>query len=468
MNDKPDLTEPRLPFQDATSWLGSFSSGQIGQLLASVGDVVVLLDPAGKIRDIGGAPSSVRGLQGQIGRAWADTVTLESRHKIDEMLANEQPGRWRQVTHTTEGEEFPVRYLAFPVGERGNLVAVGRDERASAVLQQRLLQVQQSLERDYLSLRQAEARYRLLFEMTAEAMVIVEADNRRVREINPAAIELFGLSGTVAGQPVPVLFAEADRDRVVAFLGAAAAGADISPISVHLPGGSTTQLAARNFRQSGASYLLLRLGGRAATAATRDRDDLIDIVERMPDAFVLADRKLNICAANAALVELVQAASADQLRGRPLGDFLGRPGIDLDLIVAQVSENDVARNVSTILRGLDGAREEVEVSAVRAGQGGDHYGFTLRVVARRMRDLPPVERDLPRSVEQLTELIGRMPLKDIVRESTDLIERQCIEAALAYTSNNRASAAEILGLSRQSLYSKLHRHGLVSTEAADD
>jgi DNA-binding NtrC family response regulator len=53
-----------------------------------------------------------------------------------------------------------------------------------------------------------------------------------------------------------------------------------------------------------------------------------------------------------------------------------------------------------------------------------------------------------------------MSLKDIVRESTDLIERLCIEAALTYTADNRASAAEILGVSRQSLYSKLHRHGL--------
>jgi DNA-binding NtrC family response regulator len=82
-----------------------------------------------------------------------------------------------------------------------------------------------------------------------------------------------------------------------------------------------------------------------------------------------------------------------------------------------------------------------------------------------VRDLPPASEGLPRTVEQLTELIGRMPLKDIVRESTDLIERQCIEAALSYTSNNRASAAEILGLSRQSLYSKLHRHGFVNVDA---
>ena len=78
------------------------------------------------------------------------------------------------------------------------------------------------------------------------------------------------------------------------------------------------------------------------------------------------------------------------------------------------------------------------------------------------------ERDLPRSVEQLTDLVGRMSLKEIVRESTDLIERLCIEAALAYTADNRASAAEILGVSRQSLYSKLHRHGLGNLGAEDE
>jgi DNA-binding NtrC family response regulator len=51
-------------------------------------------------------------------------------------------------------------------------------------------------------------------------------------------------------------------------------------------------------------------------------------------------------------------------------------------------------------------------------------------------------------------------LKDLVRETTDLVERLCIEAALELTKDNRASAAEILGLSRQSLYSKLHRFKL--------
>jgi DNA-binding NtrC family response regulator len=83
-----------------------------------------------------------------------------------------------------------------------------------------------------------------------------------------------------------------------------------------------------------------------------------------------------------------------------------------------------------------------------------------------MRDVGPRVRPAAvgarptRSVEQLTELIGRVPLKDLVREATDAIERLCIEAALELTGDNRASAAEMLGLSRQSLYVKLRRYGL--------
>ena len=75
---------------------------------------------------------------------------------------------------------------------------------------------------------------------------------------------------------------------------------------------------------------------------------------------------------------------------------------------------------------------------------------------------------MPRSAEQLTELIGRVPLKDIVRETSDVIERLCIEAALELTGDNRASAAEMLGLSRQSLYVKLRRFGLADPSLESD
>jgi len=80
----------------------------------------------------------------------------------------------------------------------------------------------------------------------------------------------------------------------------------------------------------------------------------------------------------------------------------------------------------------------------------------------------PATTDLTDSPERFTELVGRVPLKDLVRETTDVIERMCIEAALKITGDNRASAAEMLGLSRQSLYTKLRRYGLGDGDTGDD
>ena len=68
---------------------------------------------------------------------------------------------------------------------------------------------------------------------------------------------------------------------------------------------------------------------------------------------------------------------------------------------------------------------------------------------------------------QLTELVGRVPMREIVANTAGLIEKMCVEAALQLTRDNRAAAAELLGLSRQSLYVKLRRYGLGDAEAED-
>ena len=60
--------------------------------------------------------------------------------------------------------------------------------------------------------------------------------------------------------------------------------------------------------------------------------------------------------------------------------------------------------------------------------------------------------------------IGSASLKDILGELTDEIEKQCIETAVSMTRNNRAAAAEVLGMSRQSLYVKLRKYGLLKRD----
>ncbi|MFN3312718.1 MAG: helix-turn-helix domain-containing protein, partial [Hyphomonas sp.] len=169
--------------------------------------------------------------------------------------------------------------------------------------------------------------------------------------------------------------------------------------------------------------------------------------------------------ANRAFAEMVHLSGPSTLAGGKLSEYLGRSQTDLNVLLSAIRTNGAARNFATVLRDRFGAEDDIEVSGVLTQDtGGTLYGFSIRNVARRLSADPAIGEELPRSVEHLTNLVGRMPLKDIVRDSTTLIERLCIEAALRLTDDNRASAAEILGLSRQGLYSKLNRFGFEDKE----
>ena len=467
----------RTPFASSDTMTGSLSAGVAANLLAAAGDVAFILSPDGAVLDISMSEGDLakHGFADWVGSAWIDTVTVESRAKIDDMLAEAaKPGyapRWRQVNHVAPGGDVAMRYLMMALGNEGRFIAIGRDMRAIAALQQRLLQSQQSIERDYLRLRQAETRYRVLFDMVSEPVLIVDADDRRIREANPAAHRLLEANpGELAGVAIQKIVAPEQADDLIAYLGAAEAADDLAPAEFRLADRrGDAKISARLFRQARKPLLIVRIEAAAAAIAGHALDATLgEVIERMPDSFVLVDRDLNVLAANAAFLEMTEMPSIDRVVGARLDTWLGRPGIDLELIIGQLCEHGSVRNVATILRGAAGAKDSIEISGVVAPMGdGECYGFTIRDVARRERAGAEAIGDVPRSVGQLTELVGRMSLKDIVRESTDLIERLCIEAALVYTSDNRASAAEILGVSRQSLYSKLHRHGLGNLISSD-
>ncbi len=465
-------------FRRGGALVDSLEAGAASRLLAAAGDITLLLDCEGVIRDIAvGAEDLAESarVDSWLDRPLADTVTTDSRGKIAEMLAEAGSGapRWRQVNHMLQPDaasadparrQVPVRYFAISAGAGGEMVAIGRDMRAEARLQQRLLAAQQSMERDYMRLRQAEARYRLLFDVSREAVLIVDMVSRRITDANPSALALVGgREATIVGQPLAAVFVPDDRPAALALMGAAGQAAEAPEAELRVgPEGRPVRVAVSLFRHDGAMHGLVCLSPQAAAPEPcGDQTALLAVVERIPDAFVLTDASLRILSVNGAFLDLAEAAAAEQVIGQPLDSWLGRPGIDLNLLLTQLREHGSVRNFATLLRGRLGAEEDVEVSAVAVESGGQSYhGFTIRRRARSLLEAPAEDAAMPRSVEQLTELVGRVSLKEIVRESTDLIERLCIEAALNFTSNNRASAAEMLGLSRQSLYSKLRRHGL--------
>jgi transcriptional regulator PpsR len=440
-------------------------------LISSAADVALLVDKSGVIKDVatGGEELSKAGLGAWIGVPWTETVTSDSRHKVEELMreaALKKPARWREADHIApDGGHMPVRYSALQVREDGWVVAFGRDLGALASLQQQLIDAQMSIESHYARLRQTELRYRLLFQIASEAIIVADAATARITEVNPAALALIGgPSKKLAARTLLELIDPAGGPALQDLLATVRSTGAGESIPVRLAGLDRKFIfSASFFRQGASAFILARLspaGTQAPEGATKANASLIKIMEGLPDGFVVTDLEARVLTANTAFLDFAQLSNQEQARGQPLENWLGRSGVDINVLTANLREHGSVRNFSTIVRGAYGSLEDVEVSAV-AVLGGEPpcFGFVIRPSATRSTaKVRPA--NLARSVEQLTELVGRVSLKDLVRESSDLIEKLCIEAALELTGDNRASAAEMLGLSRQSLYVKLRRYGL--------
>ncbi len=450
-----------------------------GLAVTAASDLSLILDADGVIRGATGAADFAdEKIGGWLGQRLVDTVTVESRPKVDELLRDAGPEaitRWRQVNHPSPtGTDLPIRYAALRPEAEGPILVLGRDMRTVAALQRRLADTQQTLERDYDRLRAAETRYRLLFQICGEAVLVVDAATRRVIEANPAAARLLGRPvRRLVGVDAVELFDPTSARMLEGQHTSLRISGHASDIRATLPQGrGEATISASLFRGEGGTSAILRLlperpeagGGPQETAPTVPTRALI---EAMPEGFVVTDPGRRVIWANASFLELAQLAAEGQARGRPIEDWLGRDETEARTLFATLQDHGSVRRYASVIRGAYGGIEDVEISAVAAPGSPACLGFSIRAMPPRS-SLNVGTRTEPRSVEQMAELVGRVQMKTLVRETTDLIEKLCIEAALRITRDNRASAAEMLGLSRQGLYAKMRRYGVGDLDIVEE
>ncbi|GJD37057.1 hypothetical protein FMGBMHLM_3983 [Methylobacterium aerolatum] len=450
-----------------------------GLAVTAASDLSLIVDADGVIQGAtGGGDFADEKITGWLGRRLVDTVTVESRPKVDELLRDAAPGevtRWRQVNHPSPtGTDLPIRYAALRPDAGGPILVLGRDMRAVAALQRRLADTQQTLERDYDRLRAAETRYRLLFQICGEAVLVVDATTRRVIEANPAAARLLGRPvRRLVGIDTVELFDPASL-RILEGQHASLRTSGQAPDcrAILLQGRGEVTVSASLFRGEGGTSAILRLlPERAADGAASEEQagplPIRALIEAMPEGFVLTDPGRRVLWANAAFLELAQLAAEGQAKGRPIDSWLCRDETDARTLFATLQDHGSVRRYASVVRGAYGALEDVEIAAVTAPGSPGCVGFSIRALPPRS-SLNIGTRTEPRSVEQMAELVGRVSMKTLVRETTDLIEKLCIEAALRITRDNRASAAEMLGLSRQGLYAKMRRYGVGDLDAVEE
>jgi len=453
--------------------------GDIPGLVEQVADLAVLLSADGIVEGISTNPESpaLGCLDHWVGRPFSDFLADESRTKFDARVARlrGEPGldpRPVEINHVDNANwEAPVRYSLHRVGEDGGILLIGRDMQPFADVQQRLLSEQMARERDAQALRGAETFYRVVLEASETPLVLIDPEQGGIRDLNSAAAQLLGSKlDTLRGTSFAQVFEGRRRGEFAEALKTAAAVDGTSGVDVvSRRNGRVLKVMPGYFRAAGSLHLLARIAAMDESdgAGPEFTGALAALYAETGDAIVLTDAKGVIREANDAFLELVDAPQLRDLRGESMAECLVRGAVDLKLMMEGSARRGRVRRYAAQLKSLVGTRVAVEISAARLRQGGTDtgYGFVIRDVALRepgegTGEAVAVDDEAMKSV---MDLVGTASLKELVSATSDVVEKMCIETAVRLTGNNRVAAAEMLGLSRQSLYVKLRKHGLINS-----
>ncbi len=426
-------------------------------VLGCAADVAVVVGPDGAVREARIAPELKGALRVAPRSPAAEMVRAEDREAFAAALAAAAAGRIPgpiEVRHADQPEGAVLRYAALPADRAGDVLLIGRLLQRTDTLALRVSEARLAVDRDEMARRATQARYQMLFEGAAEAILVVGVESRLVDEANPRALALLGLAeGEVIGRPLEALVAEADRARIGGLIAAMAEHGEAAPLRLTISG-RRVSLEGRAFRAFDRAQAMLRLDELACAEGLAPAEALVaDLVRTAGQSVALTDADGRIVWASDAFPRPADRRPAN------IAELFEGAGMPLRSVLAAASEHGRITCPGVQLRAGGGeTRGDLTVVAL-PGAAPTGFGLLFHTDGRGAHEMP-AERAASDSRE-IAAALDRAPLKELVRDVSDAIERSCIEAALQLTQGNKAAAAEALGLSRQSLYLKLHRFGLL-------
>ncbi len=446
---------------------------EVSLALASMGaDLTLLVDSSGSVIDVAYFDAAIErfGVEDWPGRSWADTVTRESLDKIQNLTdecTKKGASRSHQVNHPGgRSADLPIEYVLRRVEGFPYMIAYGTDLRKFAEVQQQLIQAQFELEREYRRVRESEARYRVIYQKMDSALLVVDGETRRIIDGNAAAGRILGV--TLSKLVGDTLISQAERDHrerlTEALAESRALGQSRSVTIAAAANGASIELQISPYRENGKINQLVAISNPTADeyAMGGMSSDRWAWTEAVPEAQLVIDGKGAVYSVNGRFLDMIHVLGRNHAIGRNVNNWLGASSVDIQVLSNRLRDEGEVRQFLTVVRDEMGSSRPVRLSATRIEAGSEDPLYSVIVTEQSSRDLPSTTHTngVHGATSDFSELIGRVPLKELIRESADVIEKLCIEAALTQTENNRAAAADLLGLSRQSLYLKLKRYGL--------
>ncbi len=459
-------------------WIGAsdpkIAPEHFNEIVATASDIAIVITMDGNIETVVVNPlnQTLGRLDHWINRNMADFLQEDSRERFKNVLNEFRKGevtlsKFVEINHFDNASwDFPIRYTFHVTGHDGTILMLGRDLRPIAELQQRLVKAQLALEKDYESHRDFETRYRVVMEASRDALLMIDASTGKIVDLNAAAaLALEEEADALLGVSLGTVFNKENTQDLLDNLLTSATSEASAPLDISSRKDRRVTLEPTLFRAGGDRTLLCRIGSdtRSDGATAEIGESLSALFRDGSDAVVFTDERGTIRSANEAFLSLSDQPHLSDVKSRNLSEFLTRGAIDLKVLLESASQSGKVRMYSTRITTNHGSNVPVEISATALARGAKaRFAFVIRDAGRAelLRDPVPAATNEDH-MRDVIDLVGSSPLKDIVSATTDVIEKMCIVTAVKMTNNNRVAAAEMLGLSRQSLYVKLRKYGLV-------
>ena len=446
-----------------------------GDVILRASDISLLIDTAGLILEViyNTENKNLGDIEHWRTRNIRDFITKESEVKLEEILnlstnvSNKLEKDTIQLNHTkNDGSDFPIQYSIHPTGVNNQILLFGRDLTQIAQAQQELMKTQLKFEREYDRYRSFDTKYRVILEQCGSAFIIVD-ETGKIVDFNKKAAAIMEKT-ELHHVTLEELINPGTSIEILNELETLNKNVPSNVFKANLiEPNKEVQLKGTFFRSNEGVHTLIRLNNSSSLKAPRSREKLYlsDLYQKTTDAFVFIDAAGKIVDTNDSFLTLSENANVDEVVGKSFSDFLRNTSTDLKILTDNSKKLGKIRNYATDFITAFGSKIPVTISSTWvSNEDDDFYGFILRDSSNIEFEKQNDNENEQHSWEATTKLVGSAPLKELVAQTGDIAERICLQTALNLTNNNKVAAADLLSLSRQSLYVKLRKHNLLDNK----
>lgn len=440
-------------------------------IISEFGDINIILDTRGKILQIKTPAGSIlKNLNSWINKNIYDFLTIESKEKLNFHLTSlsdlsQSSTKWFELNHISENTgEFPVKYKGFKAANKKNVILIGNDLSPVAEIQKKFVNSQLALEREYSRYRSFETKYKALIEFSEEPLFLLDGVTGKILNLNDSAAKSINEKrDKLVGKSLSKFFNFKNDNEFIELL-----KSDEIVKNYNSNKNIKSKFQSSIFRAENEVCIIVRL--QKENEVKVKENELNNILNKFYDntryGIVFTDSFGTIKHVNDSFISLCKIENQQLLIERPFSDFLARGIIDMKVLIEATLENGSTMPFKTQLISNYDIKTEIEITSTKTSINFVDY-ICFLISHRPNESEPETENNINENVvsekatKKIMKLVGSAPLKDLVADTSDIVEKICIETALKMTKNNRVATAEMLNLSRQSLYVKLRKYNLL-------